>query len=589
MEEGEKVSEIISFNENVGTDQKELILNKNSLFKDIADIHKSELNLDIFSYPPYHNINNLTSNGGEIEIEHKNVGGILLSVDELNGNEITFKINVSSSANAGYLTLENFLNGNYNQDLSMDYYLAKGSDVIYVESKDDKTKSYLKLSDKSIKDLKNYYSIKENKGKPKFFSRNVVINDFNSLNSDYKNILAFKDNKEYIPKEIDFGLYSYKPIIRKYYLLRDTTEEEKDEFIKGIYDLRYFLNCTKDQLNGDTEAEYIKEIEDILQELTNLEENDKYKRKHYFERHELLSDKLKKLPLCIKEKIISNVLGIPNSDCVLHQIIGLDVIQNPIINTLPKNVGMLYKLSKTSLEEYEIPKHSGLWTKNSMGLDSNFFDVIQVGYNKKFHDTLLGLSLAHRVQLEKSDTINGNINSTSILGYLNKGILEVIPKISFINSNMLLNDRYKANYKTINVGIKTKLSKEFKVDNNFSITPTASLIYNYTKGVEYKMENFDTKYNGIHSLIGEMGAKVKLKDFYIKASILNEFLGDSNYSIKDTRDEIKDKVVNKDLWFNVGVGAEHKLGKDKYVYYSLEKEFGNKISNKLKVNLGFVF
>lgn len=194
---------------------------------------------------------------------------------------------------------------------------------------------------------------------------------------------------------------------------------------------------------------------------------------------------------------------------------------------------------------------------------------------------MLGLSLAHRVQLEKSDTINGNINSTSILGYLNKGMLEVISKISFIKSNMVLNNKYNADYKTINVGLKTKLSKEFKIDNNLSVISTASLIYNYTRGTEYKMDKLYTEYNGVHSLIGELGAKVKLKDFYIKASMLNEFLGDSKYSIKDAIDEIKDKVENKDLWFNVGVGAEHKLDKNKYVYYSIEKEFGNKISKKL--------
>lgn len=84
------------------------------------------------------------------------------------------------------------------------------------------------MSNKSVKDLKNYYSIKENNGKAKFFSWNHVVYNFNPLDPEYgEDPLSLKDNKEYIPKETDFGIYSYKPIIRKYYLLRDATEEEK--------------------------------------------------------------------------------------------------------------------------------------------------------------------------------------------------------------------------------------------------------------------------------------------------------------------------------------------------------------------------
>lgn len=152
------------------------------------------------------------------------------------------------------------------------------------------------MSNKSVKDLKKYYSIKENNGKANFFSWNHVVYNFNPLDPEYgEDPLSLKDNKEYIPKETDFGIYSYKPIIRKYYLLRDATEEEKNEFIKGIFELEHFLQDVKEQLNIDTETKYIEEIKGILQELKNLKH--KHAGKHYFEIHELLFDKLKKLPI----------------------------------------------------------------------------------------------------------------------------------------------------------------------------------------------------------------------------------------------------------------------------------------------------
>lgn len=292
LEEGKEGSVIIGIKHYRQLQQKELILNRNSRFIYISDID----DFDKFFDDPTQRIENLTSNGGEIEIKPKRDTGVIVRVEDLKGSKITFEINISSKVDEGYSTLESLVGGNEYHIVPRDNYSKKGSDIIQVKSKDDKTKIYLKLSNKSVKDLKNYYSIKENNGKAKFFSWNHVVYNFNPLYPEYgEDPLSLKDNKEYIPKETDFGIYSYKPIIRKYYLLRDATEEEKNEFIKGIFELEHFLQDVKEQLNIDTEIKYIEEIKGILQELKNLKH--KHAGKHYFEIHELLFDKLKKLPI----------------------------------------------------------------------------------------------------------------------------------------------------------------------------------------------------------------------------------------------------------------------------------------------------
>lgn len=292
LEEGKEESVIIGIKHYRQLQQKELILNRNSWFIYISDID----DFDKFFDDPTQRIENLTSNGGEIEIKPKRDTGVIVRVEDLKGSKITFEINISSKVDEGYSTLESLVGGNEYHIVPRDNYSKKGSDIIQVKSKDDKTKIYLKLSNKSVKDLKKYYSIKENNGKAKFFSWNHVVYNFNPLDPEYgEDPLSLKDNKEYIPKETDFGIYSYKPIIRKYYLLRDATEEEKNEFIKGIFELEHFLQDVKEQLNIDTETKYIEEIKGILQELKNLKH--KHAGKHYFEIHELLFDKLKKLPI----------------------------------------------------------------------------------------------------------------------------------------------------------------------------------------------------------------------------------------------------------------------------------------------------
>ncbi|WP_392445407.1 autotransporter outer membrane beta-barrel domain-containing protein [Sneathia vaginalis] len=523
-----------------------------------------------FSYPSLVEISSLNSNNGKIEIKHTldNSGALLAigegeeDINDISGNKITFKINVSSkSSEITSLGLCPGIHGLTSSSTLMDFISKKGTDFITIMAlKNTNTKLYLELSDKSIKDLKQFYLV----------DKHTDLIPFSFSFS--------KSNIQYLPKSEINPMYikSYTPIIKKINIF-DLSQKEKDEIIYKT------VRLIKKNVDPDRNDSYeYNNLYDLVidNDIKNAVDN----------------NNLSSISENKKNDFIMNLMGVPysygNSEKIYnglfyipHFISGLKVLYNPIINDVCNDSNSLYKLHRDGLDEYNIPSRKGMWLKSTLGLDNGLYNTMQVGYNHKINNTLVGLSLAHRMNFS-----NDKAKSTSILGYLNNtskiGTFELIPKVSFVSGNTKF-----LKYNTLDLGIKGKYSKEFKLNNSFSLVPEGSLTYSTSKGQEFKIPNtyISVKSDKIDSLIGELGLKLMYKGQYIKASALREFLGDAKYKFTDPRDEATVKLSNKDTWFNLGIGGEYSIRDKAYLQYSLEKEFGNKLSNKFKFNLGVVF
>lgn len=478
------------------------------------------------TYPSLVEISSLNSNNGKIEIKHTlDNSGALLSIGEgkedindISGNEITFKINVSSKSK-GITGLE-LCPAPTSDDpiILMDFISAKGTDFICINSlKNTNTKLYLELSDKSIKDLKQFYLV----------DKHTDLIPFSFSFS--------KSNIQYLPKSEINPMYikSYTPIIKKINIF-DLSQKEKDEIIYKTVKL-IKNNVDPNGNGGSNEYNHLYDSE-IDSDIKNAVNN----------------NTLDSIPENKKNDFMMNLMGIPdyygNGEKIYngrfyipHFISGLKVLYNPIINDVCNDSNSLYKLHRDGLDEYNIPSRKGMWLKSTLGLDNGLYNTMQVGYNHKINNTLVGLSLAHRMNFS-----NDKSKSTSILGYLNNtskiGTFELIPKVSFVSGNTKF-----LKYNTLDLGIKGKYSKEFKLNNDFSLVPEGSLTYSTSKGQEFKIPNtyISVKSDKIDSLIGELGLKLMYKGQYIKASVLREFLSDTKYKFTDPRDETTVKLSNK--------------------------------------------
>ncbi|MDK9581550.1 hypothetical protein QQA44_01565 [Sneathia vaginalis] len=177
-----------------------------------------------FSYPSLVEISSLNSNNGKIEIKHTldNSGALLAigegeeDINDISGNKITFKINVSSkSSEITSLGLCPGIHGLTSSSTLMDFISKKGTDFIYITSlKNNNTKFYLELSDESIKDLKQFYLVDKH--------TDLIPFSFSTL----------KNNIQYLSKSEINPMYikSYAPIIKKFNVF-DLSPKEKDDVI----------------------------------------------------------------------------------------------------------------------------------------------------------------------------------------------------------------------------------------------------------------------------------------------------------------------------------------------------------------------
>lgn len=176
------------------------------------------------TYPSLVEISSLNSNNGKIEIKHiTDNGGILLGIDEyeegvnnISGDGITFKINVSSkSSEITSLGLCPGIHGLTSSSTLMDFISKKGTDFITIMAlKNTNTKLYLELSDESIKDLKQFYLVDKH--------TDLIPFSFSTL----------KNNIQYLSKDEINPMYikSYAPIIKKFNVF-DLSPKEKDDVI----------------------------------------------------------------------------------------------------------------------------------------------------------------------------------------------------------------------------------------------------------------------------------------------------------------------------------------------------------------------
>lgn len=157
----------------------------------------------------------------------------------------------------------------------------------------------------------------------------------------------------------------------------------------------------------------------------------------------------------------------------------------------------------------------------------------------------------------------------------------------------------KASYKnrayslSVEYGKRIELSKE----RGTFIEPQVQFIAGSLGSSSYTTDRGNNVYlGGINSYIGRIGFIAGQKipdgnDVYFKANVLKEF-GGSNRDIHmlaangETLSTSKDYA---DTWFELGLGANIKLGKTSHFYGDIERSFGADIQKKWQVNAGVRF
>ena len=264
-----------------------------------------------------------------------------------------------------------------------------------------------------------------------------------------------------------------------------------------------------------------------------------------------------------------------------------------VMNDVRKRMGDL----RDSKEE------SGVWMRwdggklaGSEGLTNNF-NTIQIGGDKKFgKNCRFGVAGAFTHGDIDHTNGSGEMETFSFSAYGtwmgdNGMFADVIARVGFTNTDLTM----KGNNISLDneaLSLSAEYGWRFDVCKQFYVEPQVELTYTYLTSADAKVSYADYSVDSLDSLIGRAGllAGWKLPDdmgsVYARASVVQEFLGDSKLTASAFGNTIAHSVDGQDTWVEYGLGANVKLNDKTYIWADVERTAGADLDEEWRGTVG---
>lgn len=147
-----------------------------------------------------------------------------------------------------------------------------------------------------------------------------------------------------------------------------------------------------------------------------------------------------------------------------------------------------------------------------------------------------------------------------------------------------------------NVGVSLSAEygrKKVMDENGWYIEPQGQLTLGYFGGDNYETSNgIKVHQGGIPSVVGRVGFNIgrdidENTNIYLKANLLHEFMGDYEVRMMDSTGISRTESDSfNDTWFEYGIGAAVKTGKNNHLYFDFEKTAGGDFEKDWAWNAG---
>lgn len=275
-------------------------------------------------------------------------------------------------------------------------------------------------------------------------------------------------------------------------------------------------------------------------------------------------------------------------------------------DTLLKRLGELrYNREKEGIWTRFINK--GMERDGVHGFSGNY-KTIQVGADKaKYTDDdgiwYYGAAIAHLWGNSDYTDGSGSQKSTDLSLYATNirpqgHYLDLVARVGRIDSDYNTSYGDHGKFKNWGSSIGAEYGRKQVLNHGWAIEPQAQLTYNYLWGDDYTTGNgARVSQDNADSLIGRFGfvlskefsaAKDNTGRAYIKASVLHDFLGDTESRIYDDM-TFTDKDGLGDTWYVIGLGTNIYFDDNKQFYFDAERSFNADIKVKYRFNAGLRF
>lgn len=232
------------------------------------------------------------------------------------------------------------------------------------------------------------------------------------------------------------------------------------------------------------------------------------------------------------------------------------------------------------------------------GLDSEFH-TIQVGVDTVASADAPRVGVAFAYTDGDMDYVrnSSDMQAYSLAAYAtwmadNGMFLDTVVRMSKFDNDLTVDGRLKGQMDSLAVGVSAEGGWRFDLTDMFYVEPQAEVAYTYINGDDFTLGEASYKVEGLDSLTGRLGFASGIKcpnnkgDFYLRASVVHEFLGDSKITGTASGSTGIVEIDGKDTWVEYGLGANLNLSDSTYVWADVERTAGGVLDTDWRATVG---
>ena len=249
------------------------------------------------------------------------------------------------------------------------------------------------------------------------------------------------------------------------------------------------------------------------------------------------------------------------------------------------------------------PSEAGVWMrwdggklKGDAGLTNNF-NTIQVGGDHKVgKNCRFGVAAAFtHGDLDHSNG-NGEMETYSFSAYStwmgdNGMFADVIARVGFTKSEISMKGQ-TIDLDNEALSLSAEYGWRFDLCKQFYVEPQVELTYTYLTEADSEVSYATYKTDSVDSLIGRAGLAAGWKlpnemgDIYARASVVQEFLGDTRITGSAFGRSVPHSLDGQDTWLEYGIGANIKLTDKTYIWADVERTEGAELDEEWRGTVG---
>ena len=248
---------------------------------------------------------------------------------------------------------------------------------------------------------------------------------------------------------------------------------------------------------------------------------------------------------------------------------------------------------------------SGAWARydggklsSENGLDTDFH-TIQVGIDTvpTPNSARFGLAFSYTDGKAENVRTQSDLSAFSLAGYAtwmadNGLFVDGVVRMAKVDNDITVDGSQKGAMDNMVLSISGETGWRFDINDMFYVEPQAEVMYTYVDGDKFDIGTAQYSIDATDSLTGRLGFASGIKcpnnkgDLYVRASVVHEFLGDSQISGQTTGASRVLALDGKDTWIEYGLGGNLNLTKSTYLWADVERTSGSTVDTDYRATIG---